>query len=100
MFCVSCLNVNHSFEPSCFSFVFHFVFLTRRTSDDAPRVLVAASGPGRPPPPSHPPECGIVREDEGSVTPDLSSMRVAVDMTRCTQMPQHEIVRRRQMVEE
>ena len=49
---------------------------------------------------SHPPVCGIVREDEGSVTPDLSSMRVAVDMTRCTQMLQHEIVRRRQMVEE
>ncbi len=51
MFCVSRLDVNHSFEPSCFSFVFHFMFQTRRTSDDAPRVLVAASGPWRPPPP-------------------------------------------------
>ena len=49
---------------------------------------------------SHLPVCGIVREDEGSVIPDLSSMRVAVDMARFTQMLQHEIVRRRQMVEE
>ncbi len=67
-------------------------------------LLVAASGPRRSPPSvaSEPPlpVSGIVREDEGSVTPDLSSMRVAVDMAQCTWMLQHEIVRRRQMVEE
>ena len=89
MFCVSRLDVNHYFEPSCFSFVFQFVFQMRRSSNYAPRSPIFSAS-RRPPPPvtSESPLRAIARDD-GSVTPMLSprsTFIVTADLKRCSRV--------------